>query len=309
MSGTVLYVMDAALAPYERHLRLERGLSQHTVRAYVSDAAGLIDHAARMGVCELSGVDIAVLRSWLARLTATGASRSTVARRAAGARSFTAWAFRTGLLSEDPGQRLKVASAKGALPSVLSAEQVDRALRGVGRSDASPGAIPGEDERDRLVVELLYATAVRVSELCAIDVDDVDRTRRVVRVTGKGGKERTVPYGTPAEAALTSYLATGRPRLAHDRSGPALLLGVRGGRLDPRTARRIVHRRLGEAEVPDSGPHGLRHAAATHMLEGGADLRSVQEMLGHASLATTQIYTHVTADRLRSAYRRAHPRA
>jgi integrase/recombinase XerC len=164
--------------------------------------------------------------------------------------------------------------------------------------------------RDRLVVELLYATGMRVGELCAVDVDDVDHERRVVRVLGKGAKERVVPYGVPAGVALDRYLAEGRPLLWRPGAGPALLVGVKGRRIDPRTVRRTVHTRVGEVEgAPDIGPHGLRHSAATHLLEGGADLRSVQELLGHATLSTTQIYTHVSVERLRAAYRRAHPRA
>jgi integrase/recombinase XerC len=164
--------------------------------------------------------------------------------------------------------------------------------------------------RDRLIVELLYATGIRVGELCAADVDDVDRERRLVRVLGKGGKERVVPYGVPAERALVRYLSEGRPALWRPDSGPALLLGARGRRIDARAVRRTVHERVRQVEgAPDIGPHGLRHSAATHLLEGGADLRSVQELLGHATLSTTQIYTHVSVERLRAAYRRAHPRA
>jgi len=164
--------------------------------------------------------------------------------------------------------------------------------------------------RDAAIMELLYATGIRVSELCGLDVDDLDEGRNTVRVLGKGGRERTVPVGLPAVRAVAAWRRAGRPPLAVPGSGPALFLGARGGRLDPRTARRVVHVRLAAvAGVPDSGPHGLRHAAATHLLEGGADLRSVQEILGHASLASTQIYTHVSIERLTTAYRQAHPRA
>jgi integrase/recombinase XerC len=174
-----------------------------------------------------------------------------------------------------------------------------------GDGDADPIEL-----RDRLIVELLYATGVRVGELCAVDLDDLDRERRLVRVLGKGGKERVVPYGVPAERALDRYLTAGRPAVWGSGSGPALLLGARGRRIDPRAVRRIVHERVQRVEgAPDIGPHGLRHSAATHLLEGGADLRSVQELLGHATLSTTQIYTHVSVERLRSAYGRAHPRA
>ena len=160
------------------------------------------------------------------------------------------------------------------------------------------------------VLELLYATGIRVSELCGLTPDSFDHGRRTVRVVGKGDKERTVPVGVPALRAVTRWLEVGRPVLARPGSGPALFLGVRGGRLDPRTARRITRERLrdGGAARP-TGPHGLRHTAATHLLEGGADLRSVQEILGHSSPATTQIYTHVSIERLKSSYRQAHPRA
>lgn len=160
------------------------------------------------------------------------------------------------------------------------------------------------------MLELLYATGIRVGELCGLDVDDLDHERRVVRVLGKGRKERTVPYGAPAARALDAWLHRGRAALARSGSGPALFLGARGGRLDQRAVRSLVHARLADVPgAPDLGPHGLRHTAATHLLEGGADLRSVQELLGHASLATTQIYTHVTTDRLRQAFKQAHPRA
>jgi integrase/recombinase XerC len=157
---------------------------------------------------------------------------------------------------------------------------------------------------------LLYATGIRVGELCGLDVDDVDPGRRVIRVFGKGRKERSVPYGVPAGQALEAWQVRGRPAIVRTGSGPALFLGARGGRIDQRTVRRLVHARIASVDgAPDLSPHGLRHTAATHLLEGGADLRSVQELLGHASLATTQIYTHVSGDRLRSAYDQAHPRA
>jgi len=175
----------------------------------------------------------------------------------------------------------------------------------VGARELEPIAL-----RDRLIVELLYATGIRVGELCGLDLDDVDRDRRVLRVTGKGDKERSTPFGGPAVSALNAWIAHGRPELATDRSGPALLLGRRGGRIDPRQARTAVHDALAAVPgAPDMGPHGLRHSAATHLLEGGADLRVVQELLGHSSLATTQIYTHVSVDRLRAVHDRAHPRA
>jgi integrase/recombinase XerC len=296
--------MAEALDAYERHLRLEANRSPHTVRAYVGDVVGLLDHVARLGGRRVSDVDLDRLRGWLAVQSRSGAARTTLARRAASLRTFTAWARRQGLSDADAGQLLASPRAHRTLPAVLRGEQAAAAVTIDGSGD-DPSAV-----RDRLVMELLYATGIRVSELVGLDVDDVDRGRRVVRVLGKGSKERTVPYGTAAERALDDWLKHGRPAVARPGSGPALLLGARGGRLDPRAVRAIVHRRVAAVEgAPDIGPHGLRHTAATHLLDGGADLRSVQEMLGHASLATTQIYTHVSVERLRSTFNQAHPRA
>jgi integrase/recombinase XerC len=297
----------AAVDAFERHLTSEAGRSPHTVRAYVADVVSLLDHAARMGRDGPGELDLATLRSWLARLHTGGAAPGTLARRAAAARVFTAWAARTRRVGDDPGILLGTPRSRRPLPAVLRADQASAVMA----SPQAAGDPPGPVElRDRLVVELLYATGIRVGELCAVDVDDVDRERRVVRVLGKGGKERVVPYGIPAGVALDRYLEAGRPSLWRPGAGPALLVGVKGRRIDPRTVRRTVHARVRSVEgAPDIGPHGLRHSAATHLLEGGADLRSVQELLGHATLSTTQIYTHVSVERLRAAYRRAHPRA
>jgi integrase/recombinase XerC len=289
---------------YLDHLTFERGLSDHTVRAYAGDVTSLFDHAARMSCEQVSDITIAVLRSWLARLHTAGASRATIARRASSARVFTAWAARDGVMDADPGALLASPKARRALPEVLAADEAAAVMRAAAE-DLTPIGL-----RDAAIVELLYATGARVGELCGLDVDDVDDRRRTVRLMGKGAKERTVPVGEPAAAAVATWLSRGRPRLVTADSGPALLLGARGGRLDPRTARQVVHDRLAAVPgVADLGPHGLRHTAATHLLEGGADLRSVQELLGHATLATTQIYTHVSIDRLRATYDRAHPRA
>ncbi|MDT4892229.1 MAG: integrase/recombinase XerC [Pseudonocardiales bacterium] len=296
--------LGSALDEYERHLRLEANRSPHTVRAYVGDAVGLLDHAARLGARRVADLDLDLLRGWLAVQRRTGFARSTLARRSASLRTFTAWARRTGLAPGDPGQLLASPRAHRTLPAVLRADEAAAAMDAVA-ADGSPVG-----QRDRLTMELLYATGIRVSELVGLDIDDVDRSRRVVRVLGKGSKERTVPYGTAAERALDTWLNEGRPALARPGSGPALLLGARGGRLDPRAVRSVVHQRIGCVDgAPDIGPHGLRHSAATHLLDGGADLRSVQELLGHASLATTQIYTHVSVERLRQTFAKAHPRA
>jgi len=293
-----------AVEAYQRHLALERGLSVHTVRAYVGDAVGLLDHLARRSA-DLDELDIAALRSWLARLRSGGAARASLSRRAASARVFTAYAHQSGLLDRDPGALLVSPKPHRELPAVLRAEQAGSLVEAEQPEPDSPLGL-----RDQMILELLYATAIRVGELVRLDMDDVDADRRLVRVFGKGGKERSVPYGAPAQRALDSWLARGRPLLVRAGSGPALLLGERGGRIDPRTVRRLVHTRIAAVDgAPDIGPHGLRHSAATHLLEGGADLRTVQEMLGHASLATTQLYTHVSAERLRAAYRQAHPRA
>jgi integrase/recombinase XerC len=297
----------AVLADYERHLLAERDLTAHTVRAYVADVESLLLHTQKLGREGLTELDVRSLRSWLAGQQSKGMARSTVARRATAARVFTAWAQRTGRAETDVGALLGSAKPHRPLPPALRHDEVRGLLDAVTETALDGGAV---GLRDVAVVELLYATGIRVGELVSLDVDDLDDERRVVRVLGKGRKERTVPYGRPAEQALAAWTARGRPALAAPGSGPALFLGVRGGRLDQRAVRRLVHARIREVPgAPDIGPHGLRHTAATHLLEGGADLRSVQELLGHASLATTQIYTHVSADRLRSAFQQAHPRA
>ena len=299
--------MAEVLADYERHLVSERDLTPHTVRAYIGDLTALLGHAARLGHTDARTLDLRTLRSWLANQQTLGKARTTMARRATAARVFTAWLQRTGRADSDPGALLGSPKARRTLPPALRPDEA-RALLEAAAARADDGSAIGL--RDVAVLELLYATGIRVGELCGLDVDDLDHERRVVRVLGKGRKERTVPYGAPAERALGTWLRQGRSALAVTGSGPALFLGSRGGRLDQRAVRTMVHTRLADVPgAPDLGPHGLRHTAATHLLEGGADLRSVQELLGHASLATTQIYTHVTTDRLRQAFRQAHPRA
>ena len=296
-----------ALQGFTGHLRHERGRSEHTVRAYTGDVARLLAAAAADGLDQVADLDLVLLRRWLAREHAQGHASATLARRAAAARVFTAWAHARGLVDPDPGALLATPKVRRALPGVLKREQAAALmdLAEVAADDDDPVHV-----RDRAVLELLYATGIRVGELVGLDIDDLDEGRRTVRVMGKGGKARTVPYGVPAQRAVTAWLVGGRPRLLTAASGPALFLGRRGGRVDPRTVRAVVHRLLREVpDAPDLSPHGLRHSAATHILEGGADLRAVQEILGHATLATTQIYTHVSVERLRATYEQAHPRA
>jgi integrase/recombinase XerC len=300
-----------ALRAYERHLRAERGLSAHTLRAYLGDLTDLFRYAVRTGASAVADLDVHLVREWLAGQHARGLSRATLARRTAAVRTFTRHAHRDGLLAQDPGPLLGTPRLERALPKVLRQDEAAAVLDGI-REPPEPQQAGGESVtlRDRAVLEVLYATGIRVSELCGLDIDDVDREHRTVLVFGKGAKERVVPVGAPAVQAVEDWLRRGRPALVTAQSGPALFLGARGGRLHPTSARRIVHARVAAVEnAPDIGPHGVRHSTATHLLEGGADLRSVQEMLGHASLQTTQLYTHVSAERLKDAYRQAHPRA
>jgi len=319
---------------FVRYLRSERNRSEHTIRAYTSDVTHLgRDLATRrrseMPIDERSGgersggersgdiadgdLDAALvaatlvdLRSWLSAQAQKDAARATIARRAAAARTFYRWATRTGRVTADPSLRLVAPRRHGRLPAVL--RQADAAAL----LDVAAMAADDDDPihvRNRAVLELLYASGIRVGELVAIDIDDVDLSTDMVRVTGKGAKERVVPFGIPARQALRAWLAL-RSRLATSDSGAALFLGRRGRRVDQRQVREVVHGLVAHVrDAPDLGPHGLRHSAATHLLEGGADLRVVQELLGHASLATTQLYTHVSVDRLRRSYQQAHPRA
>ncbi|MGN7200883.1 tyrosine recombinase XerC [Arthrobacter sp. SAFR-044] len=299
--------LGKALDAFAGYLSGERAVSAHTRRAYLGDLLSLLGHAASEGVAGLKDLELGTFRRWLGRQSSEGASRATLARRSATARVFTAWALREELIDTDPALRLRAPKREGSLPGVLQAAQLTRLLDGLETSatEGEPLAV-----RNRAIVELLYATGVRVGELAGLDVDDLDPDRRTLQVIGKGNKERTVPFGVPAAVAVDDWLRRGRPALAKDHSGPALFLGVRGRRIDQRQVRALVNtlfEALGDTSA--SGPHALRHSAATHLLDGGADLRAVQEILGHSSLATTQIYTHVSVDRLRKSYQQAHPRA
>lgn len=307
--------LGAAITAFLRHARHERGLSEQTVRAYGGDLEDLQRFADERHVQVLGDLSLDVLRDWLWAGTERGLARSSIARRSSTARAFTRWASETGRVPTDPGVRLRAPKGAAHLPRVVSEDQVRVLLDGLAARAATddPSAL-----RDLALVELLYAAAIRVSELVGIDVSDVDRGRLTVRVLGKGGKERVVPFGVPARDALEAWLDRGRPavlaRAADAAAAPgrtdAVFLGDRGARLGVRSAYRIVARLLQDlpGEGP-SGPHTFRHTAATHLLDGGADLRAVQELLGHASLGTTQIYTHVSSARLREVYRTAHPRA
>jgi len=296
------------LDDFADHLALENNRSAHTVRAYSTDVRSLLAHlAATNPDARIADLDLATLRSWLAGQVEAGAARTTIARRTSTARAFTAWLVRTGRLDQDPAVRLASARAHRTLPTVLHDEQAIEVMEAAksGAQELDPSAL-----RDRVILEVLYATGIRVGELCGMDLGDVDSERRVLRVLGKGDKERVVPYGVPAADALDAWLRHGRPHLGRPSSGEALLLGKRGGRIDQRQVRTVVHDAVSAIPgAPDLAPHGLRHSAATHLLEGGADLRVVQEVLGHSSLATTQLYTHVSVARLRAVHEQAHPRA
>lgn len=333
---------EDVVAAFAAHLRLERGRSEHTVRAYRREATGLLEHLREVERIELPELDVAALRSWLAARAATGASPSTLARSAAAARTLATWLAATGRIPHDVGGRLRAPRRGRHLPTVLSGDQAaglldgiipaepaaplpadDRSDGDVGTGGATADAAPPTDPleravllRDAAVLELLYSSGLRVSELVALNRSGVDHGHRTVRVRGKGDKERIVPVGLPALDAVERWEREGRPLLleqadaAPPRAGDALFLGVRGGRLGDRAVRTLVDRHAAAAGIARHiSPHTLRHSAATHLVEGGADLRSVQDFLGHSSLATTQIYTHVSAQRLRSTLEQAHPRA
>ena len=299
------------VAQFATYLGPQRGLSAHTVLAYTGDVRALLLHLTRTGIDDIALVTISDLRRWLADQHALGAERSSTGRRVSAARSFFAWTSRTGKTPTDPAAGLRAPKATRHLPPVVRTDQVRGFLDALATqlATADTQLAQAMAARDLAIVEVLYASGVRVSELCGLDLGDIYRESGSMRVLGKGNKQRTVLLGAPARRALDAWLAT-RAVIARPVAGAAVFVGERGARIDPRVVRRVVHRALGLVpDVPDFGPHGLRHAMATHLLEGGADLRSVQELLGHSSLATTQIYTHVTNERLREAFRQAHPRA
>lgn len=300
--------LDSVNDAFERHLRGERNLSSHSIRAYIGDLESLFRHLQVLGLTDISRLELSHIRSWLATMQVKGGARTSLARRAVSIRLFTKWAHKTGLTPTDVGFALAIPKAHRTLPDVLDIPNARLAMEALAMrvgEEETPTAL-----RDCAMVEVLYASGARVAELCGLDFGDVDYERQTIRVLGKGNKERTIPIGNPAMSALKAWLSDGRPQLAKKESANAVFIGVRGKRIDQRTVRTVVYEALSALEgVERMGPHGLRHSAATHLLEGGADLRTVQEILGHASLATTQIYTHVSTERLQKAFKQAHPRA
>ena len=338
---------DGDIDSFVSYLKSNRGLSANTLKAYRADLTACLHLFELRGVTDLNEITLDDLRSWMA-VESRDHARSSMARKTVAVRGFFAWAYEHGLTTTDPAATLMTPSIPSTLPAVLTESQAkqlldvaehavatnhykddggaavasgsgsgktaDKSADTVNRSEAPARAdkrdnarVTAESQRNAAILELLYATGIRVAELVSMDVADIDFSNRTIRVTGKGNKQRVVPFGLPAQRALETWLGRGRPVLA--RTGDALFLGVRGGRIDQRTARDVVHRAAREAGVPDISPHALRHSAATHMLDGGADLREVQEMLGHASLSTTQRYTHVSIEQLKDRYGQAFPRA
>lgn len=294
------------IAQYEEHLVLVRNLAENSIKGYVSDLESFLKHLEKLKIEEFSQLELTHIRSWLAELQMSGAARSTMARRIVSIRAFTYWAASQGWIKSDLGAELAIPKPHRTLPEVLDIADTETVLASVqARASEDPTPIT---IRDLALIEVLYATGIRVSEICGLDLRSIDESRNTLQVMGKGSKERVVPIGIPAMNALRNYLAVGRPELVTEKSGSAVFLGSRGSRIDQRTVREVVYEAM--ASVGSKmGPHGLRHTAATHLLEGGADLRTVQEILGHSSLATTQIYTHVSPERLQKAFDTAHPRA
>ena len=299
---------EKVLGEYTHHLTKERSLSEHTTRAYLGDLTSFFDNLELQKVDDLSNVTIAHIRSWLATQQVKGGARTTLSRRAVSIRLFTKWATKKGFLAKDIGLTLATPKGHRTLPEVLSVADATVAMDSLATRVAEEES--ATSIRDCAILEVLYASGARVSELCGLDLDDIDYQRNTIIVLGKGNKERTIPLGNPAMKALNNWIKSARSEMANGGSGEAVFLGVRGKRIDQRTVRTVVYEALEALEGAQRlGPHALRHSAATHLLEGGADLRTVQEILGHASLATTQIYTHVSTERLQKAFKQAHPRA
>ncbi|MGQ0548843.1 MAG: site-specific tyrosine recombinase XerD [Armatimonadota bacterium] len=296
--------MASAREAYLAYVLTERGLARHSVDAYARDLGDFIQFAARRGVLRPEDVHRSTIALYLLTLRRRGLAPSSVARRLAAIRGWTSFLLREELIGDDPALDLRPARLPRRLPGILTVEEVERLL-------AQPHGSGPRALRDRAIMELLYAAGLRVSELAALDVGDIQLATEYVRCLGKGSKERVVPIGTPAVRALQQYVSSGRPALAAaaGRAQAALFLNRRGRRLSRQSVWMLLRRYASAAGIRRPlGPHTLRHSFATHLLDGGADLRAVQEMLGHASVATTQRYTHLTRARLRESYRRAHPR-
>ena len=294
------------IAQYEEHLALVRNLSDNSIRGYVGDLESFLAHMEKLNVLEFKDLTIEHIRSWLANLQTTGVARSTLTRRIVSIRAFTNWASANGWLTSDLGAKLAIPKAHRTLPEILNVDEAAQVLKAL---EVKAGEeVTAINLRDLAMLEVLYASGIRVSELCGLNLGDIDQSRNTLSVIGKGDRQRVVPLGIPAVKALQNYLSNGRAEFLNNKSADAVFLGTRGKRIDQRTVREVVYEAM-KAVGATMGPHGLRHSAATHLLEGGADLRTVQEILGHASLATTQIYTHVSPERLQSAYKQAHPRA
>lgn len=295
--------VDAYVARCRDHLRK----SPHTVRAYAGDLGALAEHLTQWGVESVEQMTGEQLRRHVHLLAESGQAKSSLARRISAIRSWCVYLVQTGELESNPAAVLRAPKRPRTLPTVPSGQRMAAVLEATHERAETDDPVA---LRDAAVLELLYASGVRISELVGLDLPDVQLPERLLRVRGKGDKERTVPFGAPAADAVAVYLQRGRPRLVGDKTPQAVFLGARGGRLDPRRVRELLQS-VGAQIAPGRpiGPHGLRHAAATHMLDGGADLRSVQELLGHATLSSTQVYTHVSVDRLRVTYDHSHPRA
>lgn len=290
---------EGAVEGYLERQTVRRGLSPHTISAYRNDLGQFLGYCDYGGCRSLDDIDRRLIRRFLAELDQRGYARTSIARKASAVRAFLDDAVRLGRLPLNPAAGL----ARGRLPKPLPHALPARVV--VGGLDAIDGERP-VDLRDRAMLELLYSTGMRVSELAGVTVGDLwdgQNVREVIVVMGKGSKERTLPVGRPAQRAADAWIRLGRPAMAGDSAGNALWVGERGGPLDVRGIRRVVRARFG------TFPHAVRHSFATHLLEGGADLRSVQELLGHVALDTTQIYTAVSRDHLKATYDRSHPRA
>lgn len=291
------------------YLEIEKNRSPNTVRTYKTDLELFLEFASATGIKNLDSLELNTFRLWLADQKKKGSSNSTISRRSSTVRVFSTWAFQKGLIKTDPAIRLISPKVNRTLPNVLAQKQASNLMQTASNLDDEENSVTIR-MRDHAVLEVLYSSGIRVSELTGLDIKDLDFTRCTMRVIGKGNKERVVPFGQPAKEAIQTYLTKARAELANEKSGNALFLGTRGKRLDTRQVRRILTNAIARVEgLVNVSPHDLRHSAATHMLEGGADLRIVQELLGHSSLATTQKYTHVTIERLREVFANAHPRA